>query len=148
SQLTLHDGSEELTYVHSAKFPKSVLVVYLSPNFKSDTNVTCGSNSYKNEPSSSEEEFLEETWLVGDSLHMSDAADTLGEISAADWSRLMLVVNLALRAAFELMVGVSLFGWLISWVGFSSRTLDSKNHVRSLAMRLPILHIIENKQIL
>ena len=68
SQLSRRDGSEELTYVHSAKFPKSALVVYLSPNFKSDTNVTCGSNSYKNEPSSSEEEFLEETWLVRDSL--------------------------------------------------------------------------------
>ena len=80
--------------------------------------------------------------MVGKGQLMSDAADTLGEISAADWSRLMLVINLALPAVLELMVGASLSGWLISWAGFSSRTLDSKNHVRSFAMRLPILDII------
>jgi hypothetical protein len=77
-------------------------------------------------------------------LSMSKAADTLGEISAADWSRLRLVVNFALLAVLELMVGSLL--WSVNFMGvLSSRTLVSENHARSLAMRLPILHVIENR---
>jgi hypothetical protein len=45
-----------------------------------------------------------------------EAADTLGGMSAADWSRLRLVTKVASLAVLELLVGSLI--WLVNVIGF------------------------------
>jgi hypothetical protein len=45
-----------------------------------------------------------------------EAADTLGGMSAADWSRLRRITKLASLAALELLVGS--LTWLVNVIGF------------------------------